>query len=164
MNKIDVIVLKKNIFNSPNFVSANRIYKLSDFKREFPFIDTSYKEYFAIDKVNLFENGQKVRYNGENWYILKFDYLTVENNAPDARYVLCKSYTDKKSRRFYALASKIVPIDTYYFINSSGEIHLAEAGNAKADNFRKKSGNVFVTKEDAEERLDYILNGKFQKP
>ena len=159
MNKIDVIVLKKNIFNLPNFVSANCIYKLSDFKREFPFIDTSYKEYFAIDKVNLFENGQKVRYNGENWYILKFDYLTVENNAPDARYVLCKSYTDRKSRRFHALASKIV-----YFINSSGEIHLAEAGNAKADNFRKKSGNVFVTKEDAEERLDYILNGKFQKP
>ena len=164
MNKIDVIVLKKNIFNLPNFVSANCIYKLSDFKREFPFIDTSYKEYFAIDKVNLFENGQKLRYNDEDWYILKFDYLTVENNAPDARYILCKSYTDKKSRRFHALASKIVPIDTYYFINSSGEIHLAEAGNAKADNFRKKSGNVFVTKEDAEERLDYILNGKFHKP
>ena len=163
MNKIEVIVLKKNIFNSPNF-GANCIYKLSDFKREFPFIDINYNEYFAIEKVNSFENGQKVRYDGENWYVLKFDYLTVENNAPDARYVLCKSYTDRKSRRFYALASKIVPIDTYYFINSSGEIHLAEAGNAKADNFRKKSGNVFVTKEDAEERLDYILNGKFQKP
>ena len=41
MNKIDVIVLKKNIFNSPNF-GANRIYKLSDFKREFPFIDINY--------------------------------------------------------------------------------------------------------------------------
>ena len=98
--------------------------------------------------------------NGENWYILKFDYLTVENNAPDARYVLCKSYTDRKSRRFHALASKIEPIDTYYFINSSGEIHLAEAGNAKSDNFRTKSGNVFATKEDAEKRLDYILSGK----
>ena len=162
MNKIDVIVLKKNIFNSPNF-GANRIYKLSDFKREFPFIDINYNEYFAIEKVNSFENGQKVRYDGENWYVLKFDYLTVENNAPDARYVLCKSYTNRKSKRFYALASKIVPIDTYYFINSSGEIHLAEAGNAKADNFRIKSCNVFATKEDAEKRLDYILNGKFQK-
>ena len=162
MNKIDVIVLKKNIFNSPNF-GANRIYKLSDFKREFPFIDINYKEYFTIEKVNSFENGQKVRYDGENWYVLNFDYLTVENNAPDARYVLCKSYTNRKSKRFYALASKIVPIDTYYFINSSGEIHLAEAGNAKADNFRTKSGNVFATKEDAEKRLDYILNGKFQK-
>ena len=162
MNKIDVIVLKKNIFNSPNF-GANCIYKLSDFKREFPFIDINYNEYFAIEKVNSFENGQKVRYDGENWYVLKFDYLTVENNAPDARYVLCKSYTNRKSKRFYALASKIVPIDTYYFINSSGEIHLAEAGNAKADNFRTKSGNVFATKEDAEKRLDYILNGKFQK-
>ena len=72
MNKIDVIVLKKNIFNSPNF-GANRIYKLSDFKREFPFIDTNYNEYFAIEKVNSFENGQKVRYDGENWYVLKFD-------------------------------------------------------------------------------------------
>ena len=164
MNKIDVIVLKKNIFNVPNFLSTNRVYKLSYFKREFPFIDINYNEYFAIEKVNSFENGQKVRYDGENWYVLKFDYLTVENNTPDARYVLCKSYTDRKSRRFHALASKIVPIDTYYFINSSGEIHLAEAGNTKADNFRKKSGNVFVTKEDAEERLDYILNGKFQKP
>ena len=112
MNKIDVIVLKKNIFNSPNFVSANRIYKLSDFKRKFPFIFTYYKYYFAIDKVKWRENGQKVRYNGENWYILNFDYLTVENNTPDARYVLCKSYTDRKSRRFHALASKIVPIDT----------------------------------------------------
>ena len=162
MNKIDVIVLKKNIFNSPNF-GTNRIYKLSDFKREFPFIDINYNEYFAIEKVNSFENGQKVRYDGENWYVLKFDYLTVENNAPDARYVLCKSYTNRKSKRFYALASKIVPIDTYYFINSSGEIHLAEAGNAKADNFRTKSGNVFATKEDAEKRLDYILGGKFQK-
>ena len=162
MNKIDVIVLKKNIFNSPNF-GANRIYKLSDFKREFPFIDINYNEYFAIEKVNSFENGQKVRYDGENWYVLKFDYLTVENNAPDAKYVLCKSYTNRKSKRFYALASKIVPIDTYYFINSSGEIHLAEAGNAKADNFRTKSGNVFATKEDAEKRLDYILSGKFQK-
>ena len=162
MNKIDVIVLKKNIFNSPNF-GTNRIYKLSDFKREFPFIDINYNEYFAIEKVNSFENGQKVRYDGENWYVLKFDHLTVENNAPDARYVLCKSYTNRKSKRFYALASKIVPIDTYYFINSSGEIHLAEAGNAKADNFRTKSGNVFATKEDAEKRLDYILNEKFQK-
>ena len=162
MNKIDVIVLKKNIFNSPNF-GVNRIYKLSDFKREFPFIDTNYNEYFAIEKVNSFENGQKVRYDGENWYVLKFDYLTVENNAPDARYVLCKSYTNKKSKRFYALASKIVPIDTYYFINSSGEIHLAEAGNVKADNFRIKSCNVFATKEDAEKRLDYILGGKFQE-
>ena len=159
MNKIDVIVLKKNIFNSPNF-EANRIYKLSDFKREFPFIDINYNEYFAIEKVNSFENGQKVRYDGENWYVLKFDYLTVENNAPDARYVLCKSYTNRKSKRFYALASKIVPIDTYYFINSSGEIHLAEAGNAKADIFRTKIGNVFATKEDAEKRLDYILSGK----
>ena len=162
MNKIDVIVLKKNIFNSPNF-GANRIYKLSDFKREFPFIDIHCNEYFVIDKVNLFENGQKVRYDGENWYVLKFDYLIVENNVTDARYILCKSYTDKKSRRFHALASKIVPIDTYYFINSSGEIHLAEAGNAKADNFRTKSGNVFATKEDAEKRLDYILSGKLQK-
>lgn len=162
MNKIDVIVLKKNIFNSPNF-GTNCIYKLSDFKREFPFIDINYNEYFAIEKVNSFENGQKVRYDDENWYVLKFDYLTVENNAPDARYVLCKSYTNKKSKRFHALASKIVPIDTYYFINSSGEIHLAEAGNAKADNFRTKSGNVFATKEDAEKRLDYILSGKLQK-
>ena len=162
MKKIDVIVLKKNIFNSPNF-GANRIYKLSDFKREFPFIDINYNEYFAIEKVNSFENGQKVRYDGENWYVLKFDYLTVENNAPDARYVLCKSYTNRKSKRFHALASKIVPIDTYYFINSSGEIHLAEAGNVKADNFRTKSGNVFATKEDAEKRLDYILSGKLQK-
>ena len=162
MSKIDVIVLKKNIFNSPNF-GANRIYKLSDFKREFPFIDINYNEYFAIEKVNSFENGQKVRYDGENWYVLKFDYLTVENNAPDARYVLCKSYTNRKSKRFYALASKIVPIDTYYFINSSGEIHLAEAGNVKADNFRTKLGNVFATKEDAEKRLDYILSGKLQK-
>ena len=162
MNKIDVIVLKKNIFNSPNF-GANCIYKLSDFKREFPFIDINYNEYFAIEKVNSFENGQKVRYDGENWYVLKFDYFTVANNTPDARYVLCKSYTDRKSKRFQELASKIVPIDTYYFINSSGEIHLAEAGNAKADNFRTKSGNVFATKEDAEKRLDYILNGKFQK-
>ena len=161
MNKIDVIVLKKNIFNSPN--PANRIYKLSDFKREFPFIDTSCKEYFAIDKVNLFENGQKVRYAGENWYVLKFDYLTLNNNAPDARYILCKSYTDKKSRRFNALASKIVPIETYYFINSSEEIHLAEAGNSKADNFRTKLGNVFATKEDAEKKLNYILNRNLKK-
>ena len=162
MNKIDVIVLMKNIFNSPNF-GANRIYKLSDFKREFPVIDTNYNEYFAIEKVNSFENGQKVRYDGENWYVFKFDYLTVENNAPDARYVLCKSYTDRKSNRFHALASKIVPIDTYYFINSSGEIHLAEAGNAKADIFRTKIGNVFATKEDAEKRLDYILNRNLKK-
>ena len=161
MNKIDIIVLKKNIFNLP--ASANRIYKLSDFKREFPFIDTSYKEYFMIDKVNSFENGQKVRYNGENWYVLNFDYLTIENNMPDARYVLCKSYTDKKSKRFHALASKIVPVDTYYFINSSGEIHLAEAGNSKADNFRTKLGNVFATKEDAEKRLDYIINRNLKK-
>ena len=77
-------------------------------------------------------------------------------------YTLCKSYTNKKSKKFHALSSKIFPIDTYYFINSSGEIHLAEAVNAKADNFRKKSGNVFATKEDAKKRLDYILNGKFQ--
>ena len=129
MNTIDVIVLKKNILNLSNFGETNRIYKLSDFKREFPFIDTSYKEYFMIDKVNSFENGQKVRYNGENWYVLKLDYLIIENNVPD-------------------------------FISSTGDIHLAEAGNAKADMFRTKTGNVFATKEDAEKRLYYILSGK----
>ena len=160
MNTIDVIVLKKNILNLSNFGETNRIYKLSDFKREFPFIDTSYKEYFMIDKVNSFENGQKVRYNGENWYVLKLDYLIVENNVPDAVYVLCKSYTDQKSKKIHVRASRIVPIDTYYFISSTGDIHLAEAGNAKADMFRTKTGNVFATKEDAEKRLYYILSGK----
>ena len=80
MNKIDVIILKKNIFNVQNF-DTNRIYKLSDFKREFPFIDIHCNEYFVIDKVNLFENGQKVRYGGENWYVLKFDYLIVEKDS-----------------------------------------------------------------------------------
>ena len=157
---IDVIVLKKNILNLSNFGETNRIYKLSDFKREFPFIDTSYKEYFMIDKVNSFENGQKVRYNGENWYVHKLDYLIVENNVPDAVYVLCKSYTDQKSKKIHVRASRIVPIDTYYFISSTGDIHLAEAGNAKADMFRTKTGNVFATKEDAEKRLYYILSGK----
>lgn len=157
---IDVIVLKKNILNVSNFGETNRIYKLSDFKREFPFIDTSYKEYFMIDKVNSFENGQKVRYNDENWYVLKLDYLIVENNVPDAVYVLCKSYTDQKSKKIHVRASRIVPIDTYYFISSTGDIHLAEAGNAKADMFRTKTGNVFATKEDAEKRLYYILSGK----
>lgn len=160
MNTIDVIVLKKNILNVSNFGETNCIYKLSDFKREFPFIDTSYKEYFKIDKVKSFENGQKVRYNGENWYVLKLDYLIVENNVPDAVYVLCKSYTDQKSKKIHVRASRIVPIDTYYFISSTGDIHLAEAGNAKADMFRTKTGNVFATKEDAEKRLYYILSGK----
>ena len=160
MNTIDVIVLKKNILNVSNFGETNRIYKLSDFKREFPFIDTSYKEYFMIDKVKSFENGQKVRYNGENWYVLKLDYLIVENNVPDAVYILCKSYTDQKSKKIHVLASRIVPIDTYYFISSTGDIHLAEAGNAKADMFRTKTGNVFATKEDAEKRLYYILSGQ----
>ena len=131
-----------------------KIFILSDFIKKYPFLDINNKEYFEIKTVELLPCGTKVKYQGEFYYIVEvvgfkqFCADLLYGNTVVPIYGLSKTRYCKKPEK-KAVGVYIKPVDTYWFINSSGQICSDELGkHVCADKWRKRGGNYFDTKEE----------------
>ena len=154
-SKMDIIIVKKEIGGLVSAYQMNqKIFRLSDFIEKYPFMDINNKEYFEIKTVEVLPSDTKVKYQGEFYYIVEvvgfkqFCADLLYGNTVVPIYGLSQRRYRKKPEK-KAVGVDIKTVDTYWFINSSGQICSTELGkNICADSWRKRVDNYFDTKEE----------------
>lgn len=148
----DIKLLGRIIFSKGQLYDTDNTPKL--LKNTPLMVNYSSPDFF--EKFNRkFQDEQIVRYNP---IVGKPRYGTV--TAFDR---FLNSYCVKldNGERVETKVERLSPVEIYYFINSEGHIHEQFKGkNTNRDNFCQLNGNMFKTLDEANGRLNEILNNK----
>lgn len=161
-SKIDIIIIKKEIGGLISSYKMNqKIFKLSDFIEKYPFLDINNKEYFEIKTVEVLPSDIKVKYQGKIYYIVEVvgfkqfyaDLLYGNDVVP----IYGLSSTAYRRTEKEAVGIDVEPSESYWFINSSGQICSIELGkDIFADRWRKRVGNYFETKKECRKAYEKL--------
>lgn len=137
-----------------NNLSLNENYKAINFSDENYFL--------KINQGELFAKGTEVIYRDKLWAV---DFHIVEPNGK-LSYML--EQKDGAKERTKADNSRIKIIKRFYFINSSGDVQSdyeerIKLGGLRGLDFKKLTGNYFLTKEEANKALDEIVKKAVEK-
>ena len=156
MATVKVVVLKQNIFNSPKFA-----YCCDYFVKKYPFVNVNDTRFFKILEFDLLKESTKVLYNNEIYFTTGYYslhcYGNFENPKVEITYKIAKNGISKLVNSNDLV---LYNVDNYYYLTDAGEVAFAKADNIYVDEFRHKTNNFFITKEDALNALHDILTQK----
>ena len=156
MATVKVVVLKQNIFNSPKFA-----YCYDAFVKKYPFVNINDTRFFKILEFDLLKESTKVLYNNEIYFTTGYYslhcYGNFENPKIEITYKIAKDGIHKLVNSNDLV---LYNVDNYYYLTDTGKVAFAKANNIYVDEFRHKTNNFFITKEDALNALHNILTQK----
>lgn len=178
--KKDYLVIKQDISAFGRTMIEKGVYVKDDIKAYMPWLDFNNKKYFETVTKDIIATGSKVKYKGNNYYMIKtadeirhsgyggFRPFKIQNswsycpngdvNPESIRvpYYICYNMKGKSKDFILVHDSEIAVPRNYWFINSKGEPSQALEGDKTfADSWRKLNGNFFLTKEEC---VKYKMN------